>query len=53
MKLNTWNRIERRFAGLCKDLDDEIVYVDDFNEEIEVKSESKSEPKEQSIVLSK
>jgi hypothetical protein len=51
IEIDIWNRTERRFAGLCKDLDDEIVYVDDFNEEIEVKSES--EPKEQSIVLSK
>ena len=39
---------------MCKDLDDDIVYVDDFSEEIEeVEVKSESEPKEQSIVLSK
>jgi hypothetical protein len=37
---------------MCKDLDDEIIYVDDFNEDVqEVKSEI--DQKEPSIVLSK
>ena len=46
------NRMQRRFVEVCKDLDDEIVYVDDFDEDVkEVKSEI--EQKEPSIVLSK
>jgi hypothetical protein len=50
--LKTWNRKQRRFAGMCKDLDDEIIYVDEYSEDVkEVKSEA--EPKEPSIVLSR
>lgn len=37
---------------MCKDLDDEIVYLDDYDEDVkEVNSEA--EQKEPSIVLSK
>jgi hypothetical protein len=52
LKLISNNRKQRRFVGMCKDLDDEIVYVDDYDEDVkEVKSEA--EQKEPSIVLSK
>lgn len=52
MKLNIWNRLKGRFTEMCKDLDDEIVYLDDYDEDIkEIKSEA--EPREPSIVLSK
>jgi hypothetical protein len=50
--LEIWNRKQRRFTEMCKDLDDEIIYVDDFNEDIQ-KVESEIEQKEPSIVLSK
>jgi hypothetical protein len=52
--LSIWNRKQGRFAEMCKDLDDEIIYLDDFDEDAkEIESESETEQKELSIVLSK
>jgi hypothetical protein len=52
MKLLLDNGIKRRFADLCKDLDDDIVYLEDYDDDVK-EVESESEPIEQSIVLSR